>query len=109
MAVVSISAKVIAVHGEGDRKRHGDSVAYDTYAKESNGGRKATPLRTDLDPTAEVLAVLRVEREDSREMRLELPLHDWDEVEAFKEIPGVWDSEKGQFLSGATVSITIGA
>ncbi len=108
MAILSLKAKVVAVHGEGDRDMHKKYVAFDTYAKESNGGRKAMPLR-EVDPQAEVLAILRIEREDGREARLEMPLHDWAEVDAFKALPGVWDTGKKQFVAGAEVSVTIGA
>lgn len=105
---IQLNATVLSVHGEGDKETVNRYAAHEAWLKASNDGKLLRPLPTISVDAGEILVLLRVQREDGRELRVELPLYTWEEIEAFKALPGVWDAERKQFLSGASVPVSVG-
>jgi hypothetical protein len=85
-----LEATVICVHGEGGRERAIATAKDQVQIAIQQGALKATPDvfadAQNVQPT-----VVMVLRDAAHDLRLEVPLYTWAEVEALKTVPGVWD------------------
>jgi len=106
MAAIKLKLQVRSIHGEGERAVAKKYARIDAWVKA--GSKGPGPSVDEVDPAPDVLVTCRVERDGAGgEARLELPLTDWDEVEAFKALPGTWDSARKQWRTGAELTLTI--
>lgn len=101
---------IVCVHGEGDRQTVNDLKKNALVS----GLMSATPGKTLSIADSEVTApdeppdVVVVLRDDVSDVRVELPLSNWTDVESWKELAG-YDSVKRHWSSGAKVKMTFTA
>ncbi len=99
---------VVAVHGEGDRAKVNANRAALNRAQKIEFGRRGLDapkgLDDEPDEPGQVTVVLR---DDHSHDRIELHFNSWEEIEAWKKLSG-WDAEKGHWIAGGKVKLSIG-
>jgi hypothetical protein len=100
---------VLLVHGEGDRatvnalQAHRNAIEISNFARANPGKPLPQHLVVEPDEPPDVTVLLTDPAHPGR--RIEWPLANWQEVEAWKELAG-FDGVKRHWQTGATVLLT---